>query len=88
MFEGCDLVQKGTKLNPFISGFVNIMFSAIPNLFKECPFQGHFELMNFTTKGEMFRFITKGVFKVTAHLYNDFDEIILWIGCVFAKTST
>ena len=88
VFEGCDLVQKGTKQNPFVTGFTNKVFSAIPNLFKNCPFTGHFELLNFTTTGEMFRYIAKGVFKVNFHLYNDFDEIILWASYIFAKTST
>jgi hypothetical protein len=81
------MFEKGTKLNPFITGFTNIIFSVLPNLFNDCPIKGHIELMNFTTTGEMFRFITKGLYKVNVHMYNDFDEIIVWVSYVFAKTS-
>ena len=88
VFEGCDLVKKGKKQNPFVTIFTNIAFSAIPNLFKDCPITGHFEILNFTVTGEMVRFITKGVFKASFHLYNDFDEMILWVSYIFAKTST
>jgi len=88
VFEGCELVRKGKKQNPFVTVFTNIAFSAIPNLFKVCPITGHLEILNFTITGEMVRYVAKGVFKANFHLYNDFDEIILWVSYIFVKTST
>lgn len=82
------MVQKGTKQNAFVTGFTNIVLNAIPGLFKECPFSGHLELLNFTITGELFRYVAKGVFRVTFHLYNDFDDMILGASYIFAKTNS
>jgi hypothetical protein len=86
-FEGCELVKKGKKQNPFVTVFTNIAFTAIPNLFKVCPITGHLEIMNFTITPEMFRYVAKGIFKANFHLYNDFDEMIMWVSYLLAKTS-
>ena len=80
------MIQKSTKLNPFTAGFINIVINALPNL-HNCPITGHFEVLNFTTNGELFRYVSKGVYRISFHIYNDFDEIILWISYIFAKTS-
>lgn len=86
-FEACGAIKSGTKQNPFVMAAVFIILNALPNLGKPCPFSGRVELLNFNPSSDMFKFISKGIFKANLQFYNDFDSSILLISLIYAKTS-
>ncbi|CAG9808927.1 unnamed protein product [Chironomus riparius] len=85
--EICDMISSGLKLNPVAFAISNVFFHALPNFRKGCPFNGHVEILNFTLKNEMFKFATKGIFKVKLLFFNDVDKMIFWMDYIYAKTS-
>ena len=66
----------------------NVFFYALPILRGGCPFSGYINLLNFTLSGEMFKFSSKGVLKLSLHFFNDHDKMILGLTYIYAKTST
>ena len=66
----------------------NVFFYALPILRKGCPFSGCINLLNFTLSGDMFKFSSKGVLKLSLHFFNDHDDMILGLTYIYAKTST
>jgi len=87
VIEICDMISSSLKLNPVTFAISNVFFHVIPNFRKGCPFNGRVEILNFTLSNEMFKFATKGIFKVNLLFFNDVDKVIFWVDYIYAKTS-